>query len=349
MNFLANFSALVMGAISIVFISTKTPLGSTIFGDPSKNLAISISVINSFIIAIRNFVQPINNIVGMIAQLQQALAGSRRTSEVFLVDEEFNKEEIIDVNKLNGKINIKNLNFSYIPNKPVLKNINLDVKPGETIAIVGPTGSGKTTIINLLTKFYDIKEGEIIFDDKYRIQEITKNSMREQVSVVLQDTYLFSDTIKENIKYAKKDATDEEIMNVAKISNCDSFIRQLEHGYNTHLSENASELSQGQKQLIAIARAMLSKSSILILDEATSNIDTRTEKVVQEAMNKLIAQKTAFVIAHRLSTIRNADKIVVLKNGEIIEIGNHDQLIEQKGFYYKLSQSKSGVVDEADL
>ena len=348
MNFLSNFSVLIMVAVSVVFIDQNIKFQGVFIKD-SNDLTLQISLINAFILGLRGFTQPINNIVGMIAQLQQALAGARRTSEVFIIKNEQNNKETINVGKLEGSISIKNLNFSYIKNKPILKNINLDVKPGETIAIVGPTGSGKTTIINLLTKFYDIDDGEIIFDNKYRIQEITKNSIRNQVSVVLQDTYLFSDTVKENIRYAKKDATDEEIIQVSKVSNCYNFIMQLEHGFDTQLSENASELSQGQKQLIAIARAMLSDSSILILDEATSNIDTRTEKVVQEAMAKLVEQKTAFVIAHRLSTIRNADKIVVLKDGEIIELGNHDQLTKQKGFYYRLSQSKSGVVDEEQM
>ncbi|MDE5553005.1 MAG: ABC transporter ATP-binding protein/permease, partial [Malacoplasma sp.] len=354
MNFLANFSAMVMTAISVAFIIGNIPLGSNIFGDienanSAEKVVVSISVINAFILALRNFVQPINNIVGMIAQIQQALAGARRTSEVFLIDNEENNQETINVGKLKGEIKIKNLDFNYIPNKKVLKNINLDVKPGQTIAIVGPTGSGKTTIINLLTKFYDITDGDIIFDNEYNIKQITKKSLREQVSIVLQDTYLFSDTVKENIRYAKKEATDQEIEAVSKVANCHSFIMQLKNGYETKLTENASELSQGQKQLIAIARAMLSDSSILILDEATSNIDTRTEKIVQDAMNKLISRKTAFVIAHRLSTIKNADKIVVIKNGEIIEMGNHDELIKLKGFYYNLSTSKSGVIDENDM
>ena len=197
----------------------------------------------------------------------------------------------------------------------------------------------------MLTKFYDIEDGDI-FVDGYDIKTLTKESMRKQVSIVLQDTYLFSGTIIENIRLAKPDATDEEIKEAAKASDCDDFIMKLEDGYDTVLSENASELSSGQKQLIAIARAMISPSSILILDEATSNIDTRTEKVVQKAMFKLIKNKTAFVIAHRLSTIRNADKIVVLKDGSVLETGNHKQLMKKKGFYYNLNLSKTDNLDE---
>lgn len=347
MNFLQNFCLCLISVISMIFITSGIGFGSSIFSTETTATKVisEIAVINAFLLAIRSFVFQINNIVGMIANFQSALAGARRTSEMFLLDNETNKDETIVVNKLEGSLKIKNLNFSYDGSRLILKNINLDVSPGQSVAIVGPTGSGKTTIINLLTKFYDIKDGDIFFDN-YSIKEITKSSIRNQVSIVLQDTYLFSNTVKENIRYAKRDATDDEVYEVAKLANCHDFINQLEYGYETELTENASELSQGQKQLIAIARAMLSESSILILDEATSNIDTRTEKIVQSAMSKLIAKKTSFIIAHRLSTIRNADKIIVLKDGEIIEMGNHEELIKQQGFYYKLSNSKSGVIDE---
>ncbi len=305
-----------------------------------------VGVTTSLMLATRNFIQPINQMIGMIAQLQSAVAGGRRTHNLFRQAEEINKEETIEIKgNLKGKVVIKDLYFEYQKDKPILKNINLEVEPGQTIAIVGPTGSGKTTIINLLTKFYDVTKGDI-FMDEYNIKQVTKESVRKQVSVVLQDTYLFNATIKENLKYAKPDATDEEIIEATKAAKCHDFIMKLKNQYDTVLTENAQEFSSGQKQLLAIARAMLSPSNILILDEATSNIDTRTEKVVQAAMLKLIENKTSFVIAHRLSTIRNADKIVVLKNGEILEIGNHKELMNKKGFYYNLNMSKTDNLDE---
>ncbi|MDE5767520.1 MAG: ABC transporter ATP-binding protein/permease [Malacoplasma sp.] len=314
---------------------------------PEKSeIVTKLSLLTSMVLATRNFIQPINQMIAMVAQMQQAVAGCKRTEEIFEQKSEYREEETLVIDKpLKGKVEIKNLNFSYIPEKPVLKNVCINAEPGQTVAIVGPTGSGKTTIINLLTKFYDIEDGDI-FIDGYDIKKITKESMRKQVSIVLQDTYLFSGTILENIRLAKPDATDEEIKEAAKASDCDDFIMKLENGYNTVLSENASELSSGQKQLIAIARAMISPSSILILDEATSNIDTRTEKVVQKAMFKLIKNKTAFVIAHRLSTIRSADKIVVLKDGSVLETGNHKELMKKKGFYYNLNLSKTDNLDE---
>lgn len=241
----------------------------------------------------------------------------------------------------NDSVKVKDLNFSYVPNKQILFDVNIDVKPGQTIAIVGPTGSGKSTFINLLTKFYDISDGDILIGDKeISIKEITKFSMRKNVSIVLQDTFLFNVSIKENIRYGKLDATDDEIINAAKTANAHNFIMQLPNGYNTVLNDNGDSLSQGQRQLLAIARAVLSTSEILILDEATSSIDTKTELEVQTAMARLTKNKTSFVIAHRLSTIEKADQILVLKDGRIIERGTHQELIESKGFYYNLHNSQ---------
>ncbi len=358
LNFLMNFVVALLYGIGVTFavkgISfygadtsvTLYPIPETPGDEIYVQMSVQMSLLTSMVLATRNFIQPINQVIAMVAQMQQAVAGCKRTEEIFEQKDEYKPQEVVTINKpLKGKVQIKNLNFSYVPNKPVLKNVCIDAEPGQTVAIVGPTGSGKTTIINLLTKFYDIEDGDI-FVDKYDIKTLTKESMRKQVSIVLQDTYLFSGTIMENIRLAKPDATDEEIKEAAKASDCDDFIMKLENGYDTILSENASELSSGQKQLIAIARAMISPSSILILDEATSNIDTRTEKVVQKAMFKLIKNKTAFVIAHRLSTIRSADKIVVLKDGSVLETGNHKELMRKKGFYYNLNLSKTDNLDE---
>lgn len=354
LNFLMNFVVALLYGIGVTFIVKGISFygadaSVTLYPIPAAQngeIYVNMSLLTSMVLATRNFIQPINQVIAMVAQMQQAVAGCKRTEEIFEQKDEYKPQEVVTISKpLKGKVQIKNLNFSYVPNKPVLKNVCIDAEPGQTIAIVGPTGSGKTTIINLLTKFYDIEDGDI-FVDKYDIKTLTKESMRKQVSIVLQDTYLFSGTIMENIRLAKPDATDEEIKVAAKASDCDDFIMKLENGYDTILSENASELSSGQKQLIAIARAMISPSSILILDEATSNIDTRTEKVVQKAMFKLIKNKTAFVIAHRLSTIRSADKIVVLKDGSVLETGNHKELMRKKGFYYNLNLSKTDNLDE---
>lgn len=331
--FMSNVIILISIVLGVYFSTSKIGFGSEIFGPAGPGL------VTAFLLALRNFNQPITQMMGMIASFQSAVAGTSRVENIFSLKGEINDDEVIDVKNLTGKIAIKNLNFSYIEGKQILKNVSLDSKPGETIAIIGPTGSGKSTIINLLTKFYDIKDGEI-FLDGYDIKKISKHSIRNEVSIVLQDTYLFSGTIKENIRYAKKDATDAEIVDAAKTADCHNFIMQLENGYDFVLSENAQELSQGQKQLIAIARALISPSNILILDEATSNIDTKTELVVQQAMLKLIKNKTSFVIAHRLSTIKKANKIIVLNDGEVIEVGNHKELIDQKGFYYKMYNSQ---------
>ena len=292
----------------------------------------------------RNFNQPINQILNISNTLQGALAGAERVFEVMDENPEIDKEESVDVDNLQGEVNLENVEFSYNNDKKILKNINLTAHKGQTIAIVGPTGSGKTTIINLLNKFYTIDSGKISIDGK-NIDDITMESLRKSVSVVLQDTYLFSVSIRENLRYGNLNATDEEIEKAAKLANAHHFIMQLEDGYETVLSDNGSNLSQGQRQLLAIARAILSNSSILILDEATSSIDTRTEVAIQEAMVNLMKGKTTFIIAHRLSTIRSADKILALKDGEIIERGTHDELLKLNGFYANLynSQFRSGL------
>ena len=234
-----------------------------------------------------------------------------------------------------GDVVLKDVNFSYEKGHPILKNINLYARPGQTIAFVGPTGAGKTTIINLLTRFYDIESGSITIDghDIYRTK---RDSLRSALSIVLQDTYLFTDSIKENIRYGRLNATDEEIKAAAKLANAHEFIRRLPDGYDTMLTDGGGNLSQGQRQMLSIARAILANPSVLILDEATSSVDTRTEVKIQEAMYHLMQGRTSFIIAHRLSTIKDADLIAVVAHGEIIERGSHAQLMEKKGFYYNL-------------
>ena len=329
-NFINNLTYLILAVCGGVFIL--------------KGMDITVGVVFTIILYMRNFNQPINQILNISNSLQGALAGAERVFEVMDENPEKDKEEAINIETLEGEVKLEDVEFSYNKDKKILNKINLTANKGQTIAIVGPTGSGKTTIINLLNKFYNIDSGKITIDGK-DIDSFTMESLRKSVAVVLQDTYLFSVSVRENLRYGNLNATDEEIINAAKLANAHHFIMQLEDGYDTVLSDNGSNLSQGQRQLLAIARAILSKSSILILDEATSSIDTRTEVHIQEAMINLMKGKTTFIIAHRLSTIRNADKILALKDGEIIESGTHDELLELDGFYANLynSQFRSGL------
>lgn len=309
--------------------TTTTSAGQTI--------STQIGLLTAFILATRQFIQPINQLIAWVPQLQNALAGTSRIANILNQKNEQLETETIKLDKpVQGHVRFNHLNFEYVENTPVLTDITLDIKKGTSVAIVGQTGSGKTTIINLLSKFYDLKPNMLFIDD-LDIVTIDKSSLRAQVSLVLQDTFLFSQTIKQNLKNANLNATDEQIYEICKSVGCDEFITKLKDGYDTMLSENGQELSNGQKQLIAIAMAMLSPSSLLILDEATSNIDSRTEKIVQQAVLKLLANKTSFVIAHRLSTIKNADLIVVLKDGKILEKGNHEQLMQLNGYYASLN------------
>lgn len=297
---------------------------------------ITIGVIASFINYSKQFTRPINELANQINMFQTAIAGAERVFEI--MDESPEKEDekdAIRLSNISGKVDFENVTFSYDKKTPVLKNINLHINPGETIALVGPTGAGKTTIINLLSRFYDIDEGLIKIDGT-DIRKINRKSLRSSLGIVLQDAYLFSESVRENIRYGRLDASDEEVEEAAKLANAHKFIKRLPQGYDTVLSEEASNLSQGQRQLITIARAILANPSILILDEATSSVDTRTELHIQEAMLNLMKGRTSFVIAHRLSTIRDADQIVVINDGKIIEKGKHDELLKQRGFYYNL-------------
>ncbi|MFE5322442.1 ABC transporter ATP-binding protein [Paenibacillus sp. NPDC056579] len=300
----------------------------------------TIGIIVSFLNYSKQFGRPINELANQFNMIQSGVAGAERVFEIMDTKTEYeDRSEQKAIPQVRGEVILDRVHFHYNEDVPVLKNVSLTAKPGETIALVGPTGAGKTTIINLLTRFYDIQQGTITIDGQ-PIDRLDKDELRQQLGIVLQDAYLFSDTIRENIRYGRLDATDEEIEAAAKLANADSFIRKLPQGYETVLSAEGSNLSQGQRQLITIARAILADPAILILDEATSSVDTRTEMHIQEAMNSLMKGRTSFVIAHRLSTIREADQILVINGGEIIERGTHQQLLDQGGFYCDLYNSQ---------
>ncbi|GIO48468.1 putative ABC transporter ATP-binding protein [Paenibacillus azoreducens] len=308
---------------------------------------ITVGVIASFISYSRQFVRPLNDLANIYNLLQSGVAGAERVFEVLDEKEEPEDSDGAKVlDQIQGEVVFDQVSFGYRPEVPILKNISFTAKPGSSTALVGPTGAGKTTIVNLLTRFYDVTAGSVRIDGK-DIRDYTRDSLRRSFGFVLQDTYLFSGTIKENIKYGKPDAGDEEVRMAAAMANADVFIRRLPEGYETVLSENGGNLSQGQRQLLAIARVMLAKPSILILDEATSSIDTRTELHIQDALLHMMQGRTTFIIAHRLNTIRDADTIMVIDHGEIIEQGNHEQLMAQKGFYAEMFESQFKNLDPA--
>ena len=315
---------------------------------------ITVGDIQAFIQYVKNFTQPIQQVAQITNQLQSAAAAAERVFE-FLGEEE--ETGIVEENSddrlykdqlssdswnevpITGCVNFEHVHFGYDPEKIIIKDFSCHVEPGRKVAIVGPTGAGKTTMVKLLMRFYDVQAGQITVDGR-DIRSFERQKLRQLFGMVLQDTWLFQGTIMENIRYGRLDASDEEVVEAAKAAHADHFIRSLPGGYQMELDENASNVSQGQRQLLTIARAILSGRSIMILDEATSSVDTRTEVQIQKAMDRLMEDKTSFIIAHRLSTIRNADVILVMKDGDIVEQGSHESLLEKKGFYYELYQSQ---------
>ena len=332
MMFIGNFSYVVVCVVGAVLVT---------------NNVISFGVIVAFIVYVRLFTNPLSQIAQAMTSLQSAAAASERIFE-FLEEPEMTDEthltKVLDKNKVKGNVEFDHVKFGYDPDRVIIKDFSAKVKPGQKIAIVGPTGAGKTTMVNLLMKFYEINSGDIKIDGN-SINELTRDNIHELFTMVLQDTWLFNGTIKENIIYNQENISDYEMKQVCKVVGVDHFIKSLPNSYDTVIEDNDS-ISSGQKQLITIARGMLDKAPFLILDEATSNVDTRTEELVQKAMDKLMEGKTSFIIAHRLSTIKNADLILVMNEGNIIEQGNHEELMQQNGFYASLYNSQFEKISE---
>ena len=329
MNFISNFAYVVIAVLGAIFALQKT---------------IAVGDILAFFQYVENFTRPIQQITRVMNIVQTAMAATERIFEFLALEDEENPSDK-KIAEVKESITFENVSFGYVPNEKIINDLSFSVKKGEKIAIVGETGAGKTTIVKLLMRFYDVNKGSIKIDG-IDIEEYDKDSLRSLVGMVLQDSWLFSDTITNNIRYGNLDASDEEVVEAARQVYADNFIRQLPQGYNTVLSEDTDNISHGQKQLLTIARTILSKKEILILDEATSSVDTRTEKLIQKAMDKLMENRTSFIIAHRLSTIKNADKIIVIENGEIIEQGTHEELLKLKGYYYNTlnTQNKENII-----
>ena len=324
-NFINNVSlALVSTFGSVLFLKGGVKLGD----------------LNSFIQYSRRFTGPINETANIISELQSAFAAAERVFSLIDAEQEpADETDAVALEQVEGDVRLENVDFSYVEGQPIIQGLNLHAKPGSLTAIVGPTGAGKTTIINLLMRFYDVQGGGV-YVDGHEIRKVTRESLRRAYSMVLQDTWLFHGTIYDNIAYGKPDATMEDVVAAAKAAHIHGYISRLPQGYDTVLTDNGTSISKGQKQMLTIARAMLLDAHMLILDEATSNVDTRTEHHIQAAMRNLMKGKTCFVIAHRLSTIQSADNILVLDGGKVVEQGNHESLMAKKGFYYKLYQSQ---------
>ncbi len=308
------------------------------------NSSMTIGGLSSFLNYANQYTKPFNEISGVLTELQNALACAARIFALIEEEEEIQDcADAVQLKQANGNVDIKNVTFSYTQEQKLIRNFNLSVKPGQRIAIVGPTGCGKTTLINLLMRFYDVNDGEILVDG-IKIDKLTRHTLRRNYGMVLQDTWLKAGTIRENIAFGKNNATDEEVVTAAKAAYAHSFIKRLPKGYDTYIGEDGGQLSQGQKQLLCIARIMLSLPPMLILDEATSSIDTRTEMKIQYAFAELMKGRTSFIVAHRLSTIKEADMILVMRDGNIVEQGNHQELLEKNGFYAELYNSQFAKV-----
>jgi len=300
---------------------------------------ITVGNIQSFITYAKNFTNPIGNLASIMTELESMIAASERVEDYLLEEEEKKLENPVLLENVKGNITFDHVKFGYDENKPIIKDFSAYVEKGKKIAIVGPTGSGKTTLVKLLMRFYDVNSGSILIDN-INIQDVDRNELRKNIGMVLQDTWLYSDTIMENIRYGKLDATDDEVIEASKEAQVHHFIQTLPNSYNMQINEETSNISEGQKQLLTIARAILRDPKVLILDEATSSVDTRTEELIQKAMDSLMKGRTSFIIAHRLSTIKNADLILVLKDGDIIEQGTHEELISMHGLYNSLYYSQ---------
>ena len=335
-GFMAQAVAGVVMPIMGSFSNITSALTVVVGGILCINGKMSIGTITLYSKFAKQFSRPITEISNQFNVIQAGIAGAERIFEILDEKNEFEGNEAYpEIGEVKGHVEFKNVYFGYQEGKDILKDINIEAKPGETVAIVGPTGAGKTTITNLINRFYDIQEGKIRYDG-INISKIKKADLRRSLGIVLQDTHLFTGTVMENIRYGKLDATDEEVIEASKLADAHSFIKRLPEGYDTILNEDASNISKGQAQLINIARVILNNPEVLVLDEATSNVDTRMEVKIQKAMNTLLKGRTSFVIAHRLSTIVNSDQILVMNAGRIIEKGNHEELINLKGTYYKM-------------
>ncbi|MBC7237425.1 MAG: ABC transporter ATP-binding protein, partial [Chloroflexi bacterium] len=325
-----------MGILADLDIAVVAGLGGAL----ALRGLVTVGIIATFISYARRFAQPLRQLADLYNSIQSALAGAERIFEILDERPEIaDAPDAIELPRIVGEVEFDKVHFAYVPGVPVLRDVSLHARPGQTIALVGPTGAGKTTIVNLLGRFYDLQAGTIRVDG-HDIRSVRKNDLRRQLGIVLQDTFLFGVSVLENIRYGRLDASDQECIAAAKLANAHGFITRLPDGYYTILSERGSNLSQGQRQLLAIARAVVADPRILILDEATSSVDTRTEAHIQEALLRLMEGRTSFVIAHRLSTIRNADVVLVIHEGQIIERGTHEELLARQGFYYNLYMSQ---------